>query len=363
MKRGTAKSSREIWSKDENSFLVKLADKKDKKPWNEIARTINAVYGANKTGKQCRERFRNYANPKLEKASLKQDEKLLFIILHKVHRNHWSNISKYLNCRSDIAIKNYFYRVIRKATKHLNTPAIPISFLKTPEKFYRLFSVLSYIREYYLPEVKNLSILPKYSHKERMILNLLLQRNITEKAITSYEEHMINQFKDKFGSSNLPIKVSLSLEQFKLSNEKAKELKSSAHLYNTNPLDKLVLLQLTDYKEEIKFVPSLLSHTSKFSKDSESTERTFKRSPYYLSLPNHPPLHGQFSVLCPVLQPVAHPFNSGIYPQTNFGQQYLFPQLVQIVYDSPLENDKVKKEELVEGLQVRGKEDKKRMDW
>jgi hypothetical protein len=360
MRKGTAKSSRGTWSENENLLLIRLVDKKDKKCWNDIAKAINEKYGKNKTGKQCRERFRNYANPKLNKDNLKQDEKLLFIILHKIHGNHWSEIAKYLNYRSDITIKNYFYRVVRKATKHLNTRDIPPSFLKSPEKFYRLFSVLSYIREHYLPNVKNLPKLPKYTHKERMILNLLSTRKVTEEAMNSYEEHMINAFRHKFGSNGLPIKINLSLEQFKHGNKKAKKLKDSVHLYNTTPLSKLIVIQLIDNKEEIKSLPSVLVHASKSTKDSEPTEKVMTCSPYYANVYNYPPLYGHIPIIQPVLHPIVYPLSPTIFPQTNFTQPYLFPQLVQPVYRPALGGDEVRREESVREMEVRSKEDRRR---
>lgn len=246
MKRPSARSPKGIWSDAENSLLAQLAQGPHCKNWNVIAELLNGKCGGRKTGKQCRERYRNYEDPRLEKTSWRPQEKLLFTILHQLYGNHWSGISKCLNWRSDVVIKNYFYRKVRKVTKHIGVLAVPSSFLKTPEKFYRLFSVLTHIKNHYLPDVQKLGSLPKYSPKERMILKLLQDREITEAGVRKYQDLMIKFFRATFNSSHFPIVIFLSLDSFKISGEEVSELKKRQYSYNVVPLSQVVYIRIVE---------------------------------------------------------------------------------------------------------------------
>eukprot|EP00826_Nyctotherus_ovalis_P054755 TRINITY_DN7198_c0_g1_i7.p1 TRINITY_DN7198_c0_g1~~TRINITY_DN7198_c0_g1_i7.p1 ORF type:complete len:368 (+),score=37.57 TRINITY_DN7198_c0_g1_i7:123-1106(+) len=246
MKRPSAQSPKGIWSDAENSLLARLAQGAHRKNWNAIAEELNEKCRGSKTGKQCRERYRNYEDPKLEKASWKVQEKLLFTILHQLYGNHWSGISKCLNRRSDVVIKNYFYRKVRKVTKHINVFAVPNSFLKTPEKFYRFFSVLTHIKNHYLPDVQRLGSLPKYGSKEHTILKLLQDRGITETGVKKYQDLMIKYFRVTFHSSHFPIVIFLSLDSFKISDEEVGELKKQQCSYNVLPLCQMVYIRIVE---------------------------------------------------------------------------------------------------------------------
>eukprot|EP00826_Nyctotherus_ovalis_P016494 TRINITY_DN14775_c0_g1_i13.p1 TRINITY_DN14775_c0_g1~~TRINITY_DN14775_c0_g1_i13.p1 ORF type:complete len:342 (+),score=54.71 TRINITY_DN14775_c0_g1_i13:498-1523(+) len=326
MKRCATKQVRGIWSESENAVLAQLTSSRGRTPWNDIARKINAKCGGAKTGKQCRERYRNYANPKLEKGCWKPHEKLLFIVLHQIHRNHWSDISRYLNWRSDVKIKNYFYRVVRKASKHVNTQNVPSSFVRVPEKFYRLFSVLTYIREHYLPDVKNLHKLPKYSHKERMILKLLETKKVTEEGIREYQELMMRAFRRTFEGRSFPVEVKLSLEKFKISTGRRKELKELHEEYNKAPLSRLVLIRITEDSRNCKDRPSIQPNKLGSNNNPELRPKTLEYPPYLFNFYCPLPLYGQM----PTLQPVVLPLQSvGMVYEEGMGERYLLPGAVQ----------------------------------
>jgi hypothetical protein len=56
------------WSKKEDELLKNLVLKGDKKPWAVIAHELNSVSkGVERTGKQCRERWRNHLDPDIKK--------------------------------------------------------------------------------------------------------------------------------------------------------------------------------------------------------------------------------------------------------------------------------------------------------
>lgn len=332
MKRSLTRPTRGIWSEKENHTLIRLAQDKAQSSWNEIAIKLNSICGGTKSGKQCRERYRNYANPKLEKTEWKPHEKLLFIVLHQVHGNRWSEIAKYLNWRSDVVIKNYFYCVIRKATKHLSTQVIPRSFLKTPEKFYMIFSVLRYIKEHYLPDVKNLHRLPKYGQKEHMILNLLSERKITEESIDVYHRLMITSFKQNFPTNKLPVKLSLSLERFKAPESRIKELKEAQHLFNKKPLNQLVLIEVNETSEEIKPIPLISLSNLKSSVSSEPSAGNVDYYTNWNSL-HTPSPYDQSSLIKPSIHSQREINKCNVFPLNNFYTGNYFPRpLVESPY-------------------------------
>ena len=257
----TSTKGRGIWSAEENRYLIKLANERQKMSWHDIALEINKQYAADKTGKQCRERFRNYADPTLKKTEWKVQEKLLFLILHKFYGNQWSNIAKLMHQRNDIVVKNYSYSVIRKALKQYKTGNIPTSLLKKPSKFYQVYMVLENIKEHYLPVVQDIQSLPKYSFKEKIILNLLKERGVTKNSITKYEEQLIKKIKETYKATELPKEIIVNLDEFNFSPSKAEELISSENLYNLAPLSELVKLQvrikLSSRTEKLPLLPPL----------------------------------------------------------------------------------------------------------
>ena len=72
-----------------------------------------------RTGKQCRERWHNHLDPKINKESWTTSEQELILKLHDVYGNHWSKISAELPGRTDNAVKNFYYSRIRKNFRKL----------------------------------------------------------------------------------------------------------------------------------------------------------------------------------------------------------------------------------------------------
>ena len=240
MKRG-----RGIWTDEENKYLIDLIQGKKRMSWNEVAVSLSEKCGTSKTGKQCRERYRNYANPALEKSEWKSQEKLLFLVLHQIYGNQWSNIAKHLNQRSDVVVKNYFYSITRKAMKYFKMHSIPASLLKKSEKFYLIFSILEHIRVQYIPAIQGLQNFPRYSHKEKIILNLLQERNVTDESINEFQRLMIEKFRKCHPPSDLPIVIPLSLADFNLVPSKADELISNPDSYNPPLLRQVVVVKIS----------------------------------------------------------------------------------------------------------------------
>lgn len=76
-----------------------------------------------RTGKQCRERWNNHINPKVNRHIFSEEEEKILFESHDKFGNKWSEIARFIKGRPDNMIKNYYYstlrRQIRKITKNV----------------------------------------------------------------------------------------------------------------------------------------------------------------------------------------------------------------------------------------------------
>jgi len=108
------------WGKQEDELLKKImAEGEESIPWTEVAKRFNENIPVMKninerTGKQCRERWRNHLNPEITKASWTDNEDMHLLIGFKNYGNKWKDIAKMLKGRSENAVKNRFNILYKK---------------------------------------------------------------------------------------------------------------------------------------------------------------------------------------------------------------------------------------------------------
>jgi Myb-like DNA-binding domain len=94
------------WSHSEDDKLKELVEDLGIKKWSKIALALNKSFGNKRKGKNCRERWNNHLDSKINKGEWSYTEDLELLHNFKALGHKWSCISKQLPGRTENSVKN-----------------------------------------------------------------------------------------------------------------------------------------------------------------------------------------------------------------------------------------------------------------
>ena len=109
------------WTDEEDELIAQGVKSMGDRAWTLISRTLN-----DRTGKQCRDRWKNVLNPGVKKGNWTEDEDRILFETQKKVGNFWAAIAKRLPGRTDLQVKNRFYTTMRKEAKGCSPKNIAI---------------------------------------------------------------------------------------------------------------------------------------------------------------------------------------------------------------------------------------------
>ena len=102
------------WTREEDQVILDYVLKNGDKDWARLAVQLNG-----RTGKQCRERFKNHLDPSLSRDPWTPEEDDRLIELHEHHGNAWTKLAAFFPGRTDNCIKNRWNSTIKKRLERL----------------------------------------------------------------------------------------------------------------------------------------------------------------------------------------------------------------------------------------------------
>lgn len=123
------------WTRAEDEIIMNYVNQNGEKDWSKLAEML-----VGRTGKQCRERFKNHLDPNVIRQAWTPQEDQLLIEFHNKLGNQWTKIASMMKGRSDNCVKNRWNSTIKKRLERMQKgePLVmkrgrkPKSYIPTP---------------------------------------------------------------------------------------------------------------------------------------------------------------------------------------------------------------------------------------
>ena len=102
------------WTQEEDMKIVKFVSENGIHLWAKLALSLPG-----RTGKQCRERYKNHLDPNLNKSVWTTEEDKLLIQLHHEHGSAWTKIASHFPGRTDNCVKNRWNSTLKKRIERI----------------------------------------------------------------------------------------------------------------------------------------------------------------------------------------------------------------------------------------------------
>ena len=108
----SAQHKKRPWSKEEDRLLALVVNRYGPSNWDILAKHL-----FERTGKQCRERYRNMLDPNVRKGNWSAEEDRVILQMHERLGNQWAKISRALIGRTDNAVKNRWHALTKNTSR------------------------------------------------------------------------------------------------------------------------------------------------------------------------------------------------------------------------------------------------------
>jgi hypothetical protein len=102
------------WTREEDEAIINFVDAHGDKDWASLALLL-----AGRTGKQCRERYRNHLDTSVKRESWTPEEDVRLAQLHERYGNAWTKLAAFFEGRTDNCIKNRWNSTVKKRLERI----------------------------------------------------------------------------------------------------------------------------------------------------------------------------------------------------------------------------------------------------